>query len=99
MKARKKPVVIECFKYDGDFMNSKGEYYVPDWAIEALENGTLFFGVYQSGGKELPGALFVRTLEGDMLASVGDYMIRGVNGEIYPCKPYIFEKTYEIVEE
>ena len=42
---------------------------------------------------------FIKTLEGVMLASVGDYIITGVNGEQYPCKPDIFEKTYEPVDE
>lgn len=42
--------------------------------------------------------LTIQTLEGNMKASVGDYIIKGVNGEFYPCKPDIFEKTYEIVE-
>lgn len=41
----------------------------------------------------------IHTLEGDMKASVGDYIITGVNGEQYPCKPDIFEKTYEPVVE
>ena len=43
--------------------------------------------------------LVIHTLEGDMIASAGDYIITGVNGERYPCKPDIFEKTYELVEE
>lgn len=43
--------------------------------------------------------LVIGTLEGDMRASVGDYVIRGVEGEYYPCKPDIFEKTYEPVPE
>ena len=43
--------------------------------------------------------MIVPTLEGDMEASVGDYIIKGVNGEFYPCKPDIFAKTYEEVEE
>ena len=42
--------------------------------------------------------LIIRTLEGDMHASIGDYIIKGVNGEFYPCKPDIFEKTYDLVE-
>lgn len=42
--------------------------------------------------------MIIHTLEGDMLASVGDYIITGVDGEQYPCKPNIFEKTYELVE-
>lgn len=40
----------------------------------------------------------IPTLEGDHVASIGDYIIKGVNGEFYPCKPDIFEKTYEMVE-
>jgi len=43
--------------------------------------------------------LIISTLEGDMHASVGDYIITGVNGEKYPCKPDIFHKSYEKVEE
>lgn len=42
--------------------------------------------------------IIIHTLEGDMKASVGDYIITGVNGEQYPCKPDIFEKTYEPAE-
>lgn len=41
----------------------------------------------------------IQTLEGVMHANIGDYIITGVNGEVYPCKPDIFEKTYELVEE
>lgn len=90
MKATKKPVTIECFKYDGDLKNSNGEYYVPEWAVEAEKNGTIFF--------KDQGEMYIKTLEGDHHASVGDYIIRGVNGELYPCKPDIFEKTYDIVD-
>ena len=43
--------------------------------------------------------LVIHTLEGDMEASIGDYIIKGVNGEFYPCKPNIFTKTYEEVTE
>ena len=43
--------------------------------------------------------LVIYTLEGDMEASIGDYIIKGVNGEFYPCKPDIFDKTYEEVTE
>lgn len=45
------------------------------------------------------GDLYIETLEGEMRAPPGDYIIRGVDGEFYPCKPQIFEKTYELVEE
>lgn len=43
--------------------------------------------------------IIINTLEGEMKASVGDYIITGVQGEQYPCKPDIFEKTYELVED
>jgi hypothetical protein len=43
--------------------------------------------------------LIILTLEGEMLVSVGDWVIKGVAGEFYPCKPYVFEETYEPVEE
>lgn len=89
MKYRKKPVVIEAFQYDGDLMASNGKYYVPEWAITADNDGTFKF--------KGQGDLYIATLEGDMLVNVGDYVIRGVNGELYPCKPDIFEKTYEEV--
>ena len=59
--------------------------------IEAL--GGLRDYHYYPGGK-----LIIHTLEGDMRAPIGDYIIKGVDGEFYPCKPDIFEKTYEIVE-
>ena len=43
------------------------------------------------------GSVLINTLEGIMTASSGDYVIRGINGEFYPCKPDIFEKTYELI--
>ena len=54
-KYRKKPVIIEAFLYDGDLMNRKGKYYVPDWAVKAYQEGTMFFR-----GPEL----YIKTLEG-----------------------------------
>lgn len=88
-KYRKKPVEIEAFQYDGDFTNKDGCYYVPAWAVHANVEGTLYFE---------DGELYVKTLEGIHHASVGDYIIRGVKGELYPCKPDIFEMTYGAVE-
>ncbi len=90
MKYRKKPVEIEAFQYDGDFQNKEGTYYIPEWGIEAYKKGILYFD---------GPTLKIKTLEGDMKASVGDFIIRGVKGEFYPCKPDIFEKTYEPVNE
>lgn len=93
MKYRKKPVEIEAFQYDGDLKNSKGEWYVPKWAVEAFENDIMF---YDSTNAE-PCELFIKTLEGIHHVSVNDYVIQGIKGELYPCKPDIFETTYEVV--
>lgn len=91
-KYRKKPVVIEAFNYDGDLKDSSGRYYVPSWTELAFEEGVLFYGC------DDPWELYVKTLEGTVHVSVGDYLIKGINGELYPCKPDIFHKTYEAVE-
>lgn len=95
-KYRKKPVEIEAFQYDGDLKGSDGKYYVPEWAIEAFENGTLMNMSFSP--LHPPCDLYIRTLEGHKRARVGDYIIKGVNGELYPCKQDIFEKTYEKVD-
>ena len=89
MKYRKKPVIIDAFQFDGDFMNKDRTYYIPDWAVDMVHKGHIRFRSYVNGELE------IKTLEGVMIANVGDYIIRGVNGEVYPCKPDIFEKTYE----
>lgn len=95
MKYRKKPVVIEAVQYDGDLMNSNGEY-VPEWAVRAMRSGTMYYDPINEGP---PCELFIQTLEGVHHVSLGDYIIQGIQGELYPCKPDIFEKTYEAVEE
>ncbi|ACQ54175.1 hypothetical protein HYI19_07535 [Clostridium botulinum] len=48
--------------------------------------------------RDIDGNVSIQTLEGTMKATPGDWIIKGVNGEFYPCKPDIFEKTYELVE-
>jgi len=88
-KFRKKPVVIEAFRYTGD-LYTNGEFNCPNWAIEAYKNKT-----FVTHGQ---GDLYIKTLEGEMLVIVGDYVIQGVNGELYPCKPDIFKKTYDSTE-
>lgn len=89
MKYRKKPVIIEAFQFDGDLIGSNGKYYVPDWAITAWDKGILF-----AEGPDL----YIKTLEGEMKVSYLDFIIQGVQGELYPCKPDIFAKTYDEVE-
>ncbi len=87
----KKPIVIEAFQYDGDLMTKDGKSYVPDWVVAAFESGIMYFSVNENSLCEL----YIKTLEGDYHVAVGDYIIQGVKGELYPCKPDIFNKTYE----
>lgn len=87
-KYRKKPVVIEAFKWTGGHDQTED----PKWIVEAIENGTVDIKSTTDGLY-----LYIKTLEGIMEASQGDYIIKGIQGEIYPCKPDIFEQTYELV--
>lgn len=63
-------------------------FYFPDWVIQGGEHGTF---------EVLPDGVLVHTLEGDHKGDIGDMLIQGVAGEIYPCKPDIFLQTYERV--
>lgn len=80
MKYRKKPVEIEAVQWTGDNIEE-----IVAWMSENA------IGQLKESGSNL----VIATLEGDMTASHGDYIIKGVNGEYYPCKPDIFEKTYQ----
>lgn len=86
---RKKPVVIEAMQFKG-----YGSYDpILRWMRSC--NST----VWESAAFDpLTLTMVIGTLEGDMAASYGDWIIRGVKGEFYPCKPDIFEATYEAVE-
>ena len=86
-KFRKKPVVIEAFQW---LPNNE---YAAGRAAGWMEAGGCDFAV---GGAHY--AVTIRTLEGDMDAQDGDWIIKGVKGEFYPCKPDIFEATYEPAE-
>lgn len=67
------------------------------WNDFNLDEVLRFLGV--NGTLKSRDTILIDTLEGIMKASIGDFIIKGVDGEFYPCKPYIFEKTYERVEE
>lgn len=89
-KYRKKPVVIEAYQYTGDFIENN-VWNAPTWIKQALDIGKLKYKEVEDN----PPELYVVTLEGDMKCDYGDYIIKGVKGELYPCKPDIFEETYE----
>lgn len=91
MKYRKKPVVIEAIQTREVMANALSGYEpVPPWLVSAVESGDV---VLADNGLE------IKTLEGVMKAGPEDYVIQGVKGEIYPCKPDIFLATYEPVLE
>lgn len=94
MKYRKKPVVIEAWQLTQDnVINLYEKIHKVDLSTIALHaHAEVLEEVTQNKGLMIP------TLEGNMLASFGDYIIKGIQGEYYPCKPDIFEQTYEKVE-
>jgi hypothetical protein len=94
----KKPVVIEAFQMTKERGSDSSDW--PGWLREAWkvpvdEIGSLQTSCVSLDGSYSPFLFEIVTLEGVMLVSWGDWIIRGVKGEIYPCKPDIFEMTYE----
>lgn len=92
MQYRKKPVVIEAVQWNGRNLKE-----IEDFAGQALDY-EIYDTAYQAGVAPPKARILIHTLEGDHEAKVGDYIIKGVQGEFYPCKPEIFVKTYEAVE-
>ena len=88
-KYRKKPVVIEAFKWTG----GPDQIEDPEWIVDAITAERVFFTNVGTPNAKM----HIGTLEGVMTADPGDFIILGVAGEIYPCKPEIFEATYEAV--
>jgi hypothetical protein len=100
---RKKPVVVEAAPWIGgalaatpiiDWVLAGGgtaRYHEATPAIKGQDGETVVFPA-------CPERILIDTLEGAMRADVGDWVIRGVKGEFYPCKPAIFEATYEVAE-
>jgi len=98
MKFRKKPIVIEAVQWDGT-EKCLNEVVLPFFGdISKLPSDGVH--VHPGVGFTPPdGGLHIPTLEGTMTASPGDWIIRGVAGEFYPCKDAIFRATYEKVED
>lgn len=80
-KYRKKPVVVEAIQYTGDNATE-----ISNWTKQLSSERYI---------EEGPDYLLIQTLEGTMKAIPGDFIIKGVKNEYYPCKPDIFEQTYE----
>ena len=88
MKYRKKPVVIEAIQFTRNNFKEIKQF--------TKNKAYCFVTEKRPDGK---CTCIIPTLEGDHIAIEGDYIIKGVKGEFYPCKPDIFEQSYEMVEE
>lgn len=86
MLYRKRPVVVEVIHFTPDTWKEVGEFL----GGESVRNHTWSYS-------SVTGTIRIVTLEGNMMALPGDWIIKGVHGEFYPCKPDIFDKTYEKV--
>lgn len=89
-KFRKKPVVIEAHRIGDDGW--------PDSIWQGVCDNNIILHLDTVNHKTI-GYVEIKTLEGVMRGEIGDWIIKGVKGEFYPCKPDIFEATYELVEE
>lgn len=90
-KYRKRPVIIDAIPCHLVLYFAGNEWKsLPDWLVKAYDDGKILFRIDK---------INITTLEGVMTAEPGDMLIRGVQGEIYPCKRDIFAATYEYVDE
>lgn len=98
---RKKPVIVEAVQFGGVHFAENGRFSIafntesdlPKWLRDAMIDETVFVVPAD------PDFLFIKTKEGLMEASPGDWIIKGVKGELYPCKPDIFAATYDEAPE
>jgi hypothetical protein len=86
-KFRKKPLVIEAIKYMGDWPQAAHD--LKAWGLTNWH-----YGHYDMYHKKHD--LVIHTLEGEMECEIGDYLIKGIAGEFYPCKAEIFEASYDL---
>ena len=92
MKYRKKPVIIEAVLVSDLLEKFKHNWReLPEWVKNAYEDMTI--------NTITDNGFNIKTLEGNYAATINDYLIKGVQGEIYPCKIEIFRQTYELVGE
>ncbi|KAF5034212.1 hypothetical protein DSECCO2_598600 [anaerobic digester metagenome] len=95
MQYRKKPVIVEAIQWDGTHKSTREILEFMGQTVNNDVHTTLKFDEYVSLCTDK--GMYIDTLEGGHMASVGDYIIRGAHGEFYPCKPDIFAKTYDPV--
>ena len=87
----KLPVEIDAVQWDGNNHREMFNFLGGEEADYITVSGLNFYIDWS----RIEGGLIIKTLEGEHLATIGDYIIKGIKGEYYPCKPDIFEATYE----
>lgn len=95
MKYRKKPVIIDAEIWDGSNHRKMFDFLTGTTCQRIEPSGENFYIDHT----KVQGGLVIKTLEGEHIASIGDYIIKGINGEYYPCRHDIFEIIYEPIEE
>lgn len=93
-KFRKKPVVIEAIQFTGH-----NDIVIMQFTGEKLQKGQYRPDGLHGAQSDFIPYLIIPTLEGRMKCNQFDYVIKGISGEFYPCKPDIFKKTYELVND
>lgn len=93
MRVKKKPVIVDAYRWLGDDIGKNEINDDPLWLIQADIDRRVW--TFKTGG--VPH-MRISTLEGDMFADVGDFIIRGIRGELYSIKPDIFFDSYDIVD-
>ena len=98
MRTSQNPIGYDFFQYDGDFKGSDGDYYVPQWAVAALEVGTLY---YDSRNPDTPPCelyltVWSNNVKMELLVEPGDYILRDSFGNIYACKADYFLNNFTI---
>ena len=90
-KYRKIPIIVEAIRWNGINLDEIKAFVGKSLIYEIIDDA------WRAGKTSHHVIMKIKTLEGYMNVSINDFIIKGVNGEFYPCKPDIFEKTYEIV--
>jgi hypothetical protein len=100
MKFRKKPVEIEARQFTTNNDDSRNMNELVAWMNDSGHPDSYpRLTDAAAVARHDHTCIYINTVEGEMRASVGDWIIRGVKGEFYPCKPDIFEATYDVVAE
>ena len=93
MKYRKRPVEVEALQWDGSDHRAMFDFLDGSHRSSMASSGTNFYIDHS----KVQGGLVIKTLEGECIARIGEYIVKGIKGEFYPCKTDIFEMSHDPV--